>query len=398
VTEARTPADVRAAVLAAREHGLPVAVRATGHGTVAPADAGWLVSTERMAGVRIDPDRRTATVGPGTRWADVIAAAAPYGLAPLSGSSVTVGVTGYTFGGGLGLLSRQYGFAADSLLRADLVIADGRLVTASADREPELFWALRGGGGNFGVATALEFRLYPVDEVYGGTAYFPLERANDVLARYRDWAAGAPEELTTAVVLLAQAPPAVAAAAGVTGPVLALRGLYAGPADEGVGALQPLSRAAGTPLAGGWRPMRYTDSGTLGGTRPQQFHRYADLPDAAIDAAVAAVGEPDTPVGAIEVRLWGGAMANPGPDAGPVGHRDVPFSVIVDGPDGTAAPLARYATGGRFYNFLHDPAATASAYDERDYRRLREIKRAYDPDNTFRLNLNIPPATPRRSS
>jgi hypothetical protein len=233
--------------------------------------------------------------------------------------------------------------------------------------------------------------------VYGGTAYFPLERANEVLARYREWAAGAPEELTSAVVLLAQAPEAVAAT-GVTGPMLALRGLYAGPADDAVGALQPLLRAAGTPLAGGWRPMRYTESGTLGGTRPQQFHRYADLPDAAVDVAVAAVSEPDAQVGAVEIRLWGGAMASPGPDAGPVGHRDVPFSVIVDGPPGTAGPLARYATGGTFHNFLYDPAETARAYDQGDYQRLREIKRTYDPDNTFRLNLNIPPATPGRSS
>ena len=162
VAEASTASDVRAAVLIAREHGLPFAVQATGHGTHVPADGGLLLKTSQMAEVLVDLDRRIARVGPGAQWGDVIAAAAPCGLAPVTGSSPTVGVAGFTLGGGVGWLSRKLGFAADNLLRVDIVTADGRLVRASANEHADLFWAVRGGGGNFGVVTALEFRLHPV--------------------------------------------------------------------------------------------------------------------------------------------------------------------------------------------------------------------------------------------
>src|SRR6201991_4509576 len=159
VVQAVTPADVRGAVLAARARGLRVAVRATGHGTLAePAPGTLLIDTSRMRSVLVDPDRRTARVGPGATWGDVIEAAAPCGLAPVSGTNPTVGVTGFTFGGGHGFLSRKYGLGADNLLRAEIVTADGELLTAREDRRRGLFWALRGAGGDFGVATALEVR------------------------------------------------------------------------------------------------------------------------------------------------------------------------------------------------------------------------------------------------
>jgi FAD/FMN-containing dehydrogenase len=154
-----------------------------------------------MASVLVDPNRRIARVAPGARWAQVLEAAAPFGLAPLSGSSPSVGVTGFTLGGGIGWLGRAYGLAADSVVRADVVIADGDLITATPDNHPDLFWALRGGGANFGVVTSLEFRLYPVDQVYGGISYFPIERAAETLRRYREWAATAPDELSTGVLL-----------------------------------------------------------------------------------------------------------------------------------------------------------------------------------------------------
>src|SRR5919199_1192962 len=171
IVAANTPADVRNAVLTARERDLPFTVYATGP----EHDDTVVVTTERMAGVLVDPDRRTAWVGPGTRWGDVITAAAPFGLAPLSGTSPDVGVIGYTLGGGLGWLSRKHGFAADSLLRADVVTASGALLTASADRNADLLWALRGGGGNFGVVTSLEIALHPIARVYGGAALFARE-------------------------------------------------------------------------------------------------------------------------------------------------------------------------------------------------------------------------------
>lgn len=377
IVDACNPADVRGAVLTARELSLPLTVYATGHGGPLPEnhDSLVVVTTSRMSGVLVDPDRRTARVGPGTRWADVIAAAAPFGLAPLSGTSPTVGVTGYTLGGGLGWLSRRYGFAADSVLRADIVTADGELRTVSADRDPDLFWAIRGGGANFGAVTALEFRLHQVATVHAGVATFPLERAADVLACYRDTAAGMPDELTANIVLSKDS--------------VAIRGMYAGPAEDARGALAPLFRVAGRPISDGWRTMPYTDSGTVGGTAPRQFNLLAELPDPVLSAAVDAV---HGAANGVEVRFWGGALASAGADAGPIGHREVPFSVAVDGPGEAAAPIAAHATGGSFLNWLPDPARTHTAYTATDYARLREIKLAHDPDNLFGLAKNIPPA------
>ncbi len=206
VVEAAGPEDVRVAVLAARAHGLPFAVQATGHGTVVACDGGLLLSTARTGEVQVDPESRTATAGPGALWSDVIAAAAPHQLAPLSGRANSAGVAGYTLGGGTGWLSRKHGFAADSVLWAEVVTAGGETLTASATEHPDLFWALRGGGGNFGVVTRLRFKLYPVAQVYAGMSWHPADRAAAVLDRYREWAGTEPDELNSAV-LVQQVPP-----------------------------------------------------------------------------------------------------------------------------------------------------------------------------------------------
>ncbi len=354
--------SVRAAVLAARDRNRPVTVYATGHGGPMPDGDIEVIATAGMTGVRIDPRRRVARVGAGVRWGEVITAAARFGLAPLSGTSPDVGVVGYTLGGGMSWLSRMYGFAADSVVRADVVTADGELRTVSADREPDLFWAIRGGGGNFGVVTALEFRLYPVTEVYAGAATFPLDRAADALSVYRDL--DLPDELTANVVL--------------TRDELIVRGMYVGPAED---ARRVLARLfPGEPVTDGWRTMPYTESGTVGATTPENYTLQAGLSDALIAAALDAVhGD----AAAVEVRPWGGAIARPGPDVGPLGHRDVPYSVIVDGPAQTAAPIVALATGGSFLNGLTDPARVDTVYSAADHARLREIKRAYDPDGVF---------------
>ncbi|WP_149262953.1 FAD-binding oxidoreductase [Actinomadura sp. K4S16] len=370
-------ADVRAAILASRERGLPLTVQATGHGTVVPPDEGLLLRTSRMSRVLVDPSRRVARAEAGARWSHVIAAAAPLGLSPLSGSHASVGVAGYTLGGGVGWLSRRFGFAADHLLRAELVTADGRHLAADADHHPDLFWALRGGSGNFGVVTSLEFRLHPVSTVYAGVALFPAERAADVLTRFRDEAPTRPDSLTVSVALTNHAD---------HGRVVAVRGVYAGPAEDGARALRSLLEAAGPPLHDDFRTMPYAETESLGGTAPLHFHLYDDLPDALI-SAIAHSG-----ASGIEVRHWGGAMASPASDAGPVGHRDVPFSLTIDGSPADAAPLAAHATGGSFLNFLHDPSRTATAYTPENLRRLREVKRAYDPQNVFHRNHNIRPA------
>src|SRR4051794_15742663 len=263
VVQAATPADVRRAVVDARRRGLRVAVRATGHGTPAdPSPDTLLIDTSRMRSVLIDPDRRTARVGPGTTWGDVIQAAAPFGLAPVSGTDATVGVTGFTFGGGHGFLSRRYGLAADNLLRADVVTADGDTLSARADRRSGLFWALRGAGGSFGVATALEFKLHHVPEVYGGSVRFPRALAGDVLSRFREYASELPEELNVSVV--------------ITPDAVALRGVHAGGADEALRALAPLLVAE--PAHDTFRPMPYSGTVTIGGTRPRAFELLRDIP------------------------------------------------------------------------------------------------------------------------
>jgi FAD/FMN-containing dehydrogenase len=388
IVQASRAADVRASVLAARENDLPLAVQATGHGTHVPSDGAILLRTSAMATVLVDPDRRVARVGPGARWGDVIAAAAPFGLAPLAGSSPSVGVAGYTLGGGVGWLSRKHGFAADSLLRAEVVTEDGRIVTAAADDHPDLFWALRGGGGNFGVVTAMELRLFEIAAVYAGTAYFAAERAAETLARYREWIAGAPDALSTAV-LVTRLPDAPEVPAPLRGErVLALRAMHVGSAEEAERLLAPLRATAGPELLGGLRATTIAQA-AMGGTPPAHLDLLDDLPDAVIDALV----EADSPVGTVEVRHWGGAMARPAADAGPVGHRAAPLSVIADArAPGLAAALAPHATGGSFLNFLADPARTATAYTPADFRRLGEVKRAYDPDNVFRVNHNVAPA------
>jgi FAD/FMN-containing dehydrogenase len=377
VAEAAGRDDVRAAVVAAAEQGLPLAVQATGHGTHVPSDGGILLRTSLLDTVEIDPARRVARVGPGARWGQVLAAAAPYGLAPLSGSSPQVGVTGYTLGGGVGWLSRRYGFAADSVLSAEVVTADGRVVTAGPDVHGDLFWALRGGGGNFGVVTSLEFKLYPVAQVYAGIAYFPYEVAGETLARYRDWAATAPDEVSTAVML--------------TGlpdgrRVLGIKAMYAGPQERGRQVLRPLWEAAGPALVDEMRTIRYADA-AMGGTPARYLNFFDALPDEVIGTLVETGAQ-----ATVEIRHWAGAMAAPGPDAGPVGHRDAPFSVIVDQrTPGLAESLGRHGTGATFLNFLLDTTRVRAAYTAGDHARLTTVKKTYDPGNVFRLNHNIAP-------
>ncbi|MGB9185749.1 MAG: FAD-binding oxidoreductase [Solirubrobacteraceae bacterium] len=382
VTEPLDPGDVRTAVLAARSHDMRLAVQGTGHGTYVPCQGGLLLRTGRMDGVAVDPERRTARVGAGARWSQVIAAAAPFGLAPPSGSHAAVGVAGYTLGGGVGWLSRTHGFAADNLLMAQLVTADGRLMIATAQHDPDLFWALRGAGRNFGVVTTLEIRLAPVASVYAGTVVFPATRAHELLAAFRELAPRHPNELTVRVVLSRRGPGGK--------PVIGLRSVYVGDAEAGRRALRPLLKVAGTPLAQSFRQMAYADTEQLGSTAPHQFELFADLPEHLTRAAVGVITHPNSEVDEIEVRHWGGATVcatNPGP----VGHRDVPFSMTITGARLATGSLAAHATGGSFLNFLHDPSRTAQAYSAADLTRLRKLKRRYDPDNVFGHTHNIAP-------
>ncbi|MBX6357430.1 MAG: BBE domain-containing protein, partial [Micromonosporaceae bacterium] len=266
-----------------------------------------------------------------------------------------------------------------------------------------LFWALRGGGGNFGVVTSLELRLYPVDRLWGGMAFYAIERAADTIAYYREWALAEPDEMTTALMLV-RMPPDPAVPEPIRGKrVLAIRALYLGTLGDAEWVLEPLLDAAGPPLAGGFRPMSFPETATIAGPPPpsaavrQHIDLFGHLPDDLIDTLL------DSAVDGIEIRHWGGAMARTSPDSGPVGHRHVPFSVVagarygdpsdrdpVDSTmDALVSRMSPYATGGTFLNFLTDTSRTPSAYTTEDYRRLLEVKRAWDPDNFFSHNHNI---------
>ncbi|MEU4690900.1 FAD-binding oxidoreductase [Actinoplanes sp. NPDC023714] len=400
VVAAASAGDVRAAVLAAREHDLALAVQATGHGGVVPAEGGLLLKTTALDEVSIDPGRGVARVGPGAVWADVNRAAARYGLAGLAGRCSTVGVTGYTLGGGQSWLSRTFGFAADSVVSADVVTADGVPVTASAREHPDLFWALRGGGGNFGIVTSLEFRLYPVPRVWSGMSFHPVERAYDTLAAYREWAPGEPRAMNTAILLL-RLPPSGRR-------VLAIRAFHHG--DDGRRVLAPLLEAAGPPLHDGFgvRPFPAASDAANGPDAPpmacrQEIEMMRDLPDEVLRAVVEA-GAEDSPLAFVDVRHWGGAMAEPGPDAGPAGHRDVPYSVLAVGPqhagdaalDRLTGRLRPHATGGSFLSLLTDHTRTRSAFTPANHARLAAIKSVWDPANVFHLGHHIPPATDRK--
>ena len=359
--KAHTPADVRRSVRTARALGARVAVRATGHGTPAELPSGTLViDTSAMRSVLVDPDRRTARVGPGATWAEVIAAAAPFGLAPVSGTDLSVGVTGFTFGGGHGFLARKYGLGADNLLRADLVTADGELITATPGRRSELFWALGGAGGNFGVATSVEVRLHPVRNVFGGSATFHRGLAPHLLQRFAEYTQ--PDELNVSIVL--------------TDDAVAIRGAYAGGADRAWAALAPLF--LDEPLSDTFRTMPVAETETIGGTRPLHFELLRDVPVDAILQTAAVATE-------VEVKRWGGAIAR---GTTPAGHRHIPFSVTVNGPG--IASLKGHVTGGSFPNWLHDDRH--AAYTSADLGRLQELKAAYDPDTVFGVGRALAPA------
>ncbi|MFF5079177.1 FAD-binding oxidoreductase [Actinoplanes sp. NPDC000266] len=392
IVAAARPDDVRKAVLTARERALPFAVQATGHGTLAPADGGLLLKTTALDSVAIDPARRVARVGPGALWAGVNRAAARFGLAGLAGRCGTVGVTGYTLGGGQSWLSRTFGFAADSVVSADVVTADGTALTVSADQHPDLFWALRGGGGNFGVVTSLEFRLYPVRRVFSGMSFYPADRAPRALAAYREWAPTEPEAMNTAVLLLREP------SSGRR--LLAIRAFHVG--DDGRRVLAPLLEAAGPPLhdAYGMRSFPDASEATNGPDAPpmairQEIEFFRTLPGDLLETIAA----PDSSLGFVELRHWGGAMARPGPDAGPAGHRDVPYSVMAVAPDPAGAGaldrlfarLRPHATGGSFLTLLTDPSRTRSAFTPANYARLARLKRLWDPGNFFHIGHNIPP-------
>jgi FAD/FMN-containing dehydrogenase len=403
VVAAAGPGDVRTAVAHAAEHGLPVAVQATGHGLATPLDGGVLVTTGAMAGVAVDPAARTARVGAGTRWADVVAAAARYGLAPLSGSSPTVGAVGYTLGGGLGLLARTHGYAADHVRALEVVTADARPRRVTAADDPDLFWALRGGPLRLAAVTAMEIGLVPVERVYGGELVFTEHHLDALLPAYLEWAATAPEEVTTSLGLL-RYPAIPQLPEEVRGRYLVhLRVTATTDAEQGARLLAPL-RALG-PVRDTVADLAFADSERIYAD-PAEPHGYdADNSllttlDAGRLRAVLEEAGPSAPLMCVVgLRHLGGALARPAEHGAAVGHRGAAWLLQVlspvEGPDpaavrglhGRALAPVRDAAVGRAPNFLfgdHPADADRPWSTPGDARRLARVKADRDPDDLFR--------------
>jgi FAD/FMN-containing dehydrogenase len=398
--------DVAAAVSWAVAHDLRVAVQATGHGPVRNAAGSMMITTRRMQGLSVDPVRRMARVEAGVKWIRVLQAAAEHGLAALCGSSSDVGVVGYSLGGGLGSLGRKYGFAADHIQAVEIVTADGVLRRICADSEPELFWAVRGGKGNFGVVTALEFDLVPVPSFYAGGIFFAGADAAAVLHAFREWAPTLPEEVGTSIAIL-RMPPLEELPPPLRGQtVMHLRYAYAGDDHaEGERLLAPM-RGAGEIVLGYVGPIRAdeTDAIHMDPVDPlpawEKGMLLAELTAETVDALLDAAGpQVEVPLIMVELRLLGGAQARQPKVPNAVAGRDAAYSVLVLGPAvpelaqvvpavgrGVLSALYPWAAPGVITNFLGDvngPAEVRGAWPAEAQRRLVEAKREVDPNGIF---------------
>nr|BFE87427.1 FAD-binding oxidoreductase [Planobispora longispora] len=359
--------DVAAALRFATAHRLPVAVQATGHGAVQAADGAVLITTSRMRGVSVDASARSATIAAGCTWAEVVEAAAPYGLAPLNGSSSRVGAVGYTLGGGLGPIARTFGFAADHVREITVVTADGTIRVADATRETDLFWGLRGGKGSFGVVTSMTIDLFPVTSLYGGGLYYAAEDAARVLHAYRDWVGALPESVTTSVAML-RLPPAPELPEPLRGRfVVHLRFACVGEDQEAEALLAPMREAA-QPIFGAVGRMPYTEIDVVHSDPVDPMptcERGAllrELTEETVEAMLAAAGPAaEVPLAIVELRQLGGALAREPEEPNAVGGRDAAFCLLVIGApvpelmdtvvpacvQATVEALAPWSTGAR---------------------------------------------------
>ncbi|GAA3007282.1 bagremycin/ferroverdin biosynthesis FAD-dependent oxygenase BagK/FevA1 [Streptomyces fulvorobeus] len=406
VVGVRNAAEVRRAVTFAAENAMPTAVQATGHGPSRAAEgAGLLINTRRMDKVTVDPVARVARAEAGTQWHQVVEAAAGHGLAPLNGSSPLVGVVGYTLGGGLALLSRTHGFAADHVTAVDVVTPDGRSRTATARQNTDLFWALRGGKGNFGVVTALEFGLVPVPRFYGGGLFFPGDAAADVLHTWRVWTESVPQEMASSLALL-RMPDMEPIPEFLRGRlVVHVRVAHLGSAEEGDRLVRPL-RAIAPPLVDTLAEMPYTRFAEIHNDPAfpipydERSTMLSELGKSAADELLALAGPgSDCADLVVELRHMGGALSRPPAVESAVDHRDAAFCLSTLGlpggrPDRVVDGMASWGTGRSYLNFLAGPGTAQLAergYRPATYARLGEIKARYDPENLFRFNHNIPP-------
>jgi FAD/FMN-containing dehydrogenase len=408
VVLAESAEDVVATILYARAEGLQVAPQGTGHNAGALGDLSGtiLLKTERMRGVAVDPVARTARAEAGTIWIEVVQAAARHGLATLAGSSPDVGVVGYTLGGGLSWLGRKHGLSANNVRAVELVTAQGELVRATRDENPDLFWAVRGGGGALGVVTALELELFPLETVYAGILWFPFERASEVLQAWREYVAeGVPDTLTTVGRLL-QFPPIPEIPEPVRGQsFVVVQAIYLG--DEAAGrpllaplrALGPVMDTVETIPVEALSHLHMDPEHPVPGAGDGDL--LAELTPEAIDAFVAAVG-PGSGSGllTVELRHLGGAIARPRPEHGAIAAFDAEFALFAAGIAPTPelhakaeadlqrllAAMQPWIAEQTYMNFVERREDARRFVSEQAYRRLLRIKAAVDPRNLIRSN------------
>jgi FAD/FMN-containing dehydrogenase len=404
--------DVAAVVAFAARNGLRVAPQSTGHnaGPLGSLEDTILLNVSELRGVSIDASARRVRSGAANKWERITPRLSDLGLAGLHGSSPDVGISGYSLGGGMGWLARKYGLQTNSVTAIELVTADGHLVRADHDHEPDLFWALRGGGGNFGVVTAVEFAVYPHDELYAGALFFPFEQAPEVLHTWRELLPGLPEELMTWANLM-QFPDLPMVPEAVRGGSYAVvMGVHLGDEAEGRELMRPL-RALG-PAIDTFAMVPPIELGDLAMDPPDPLpfdlgHLLIDLPPAsAIDDVLEAAGPGSgSPLAIVQLRHMGGALARTAPGAGaratlPGDICVVALGIVEDEASGAAVRTTLDAVedalrpyGSGFYpNFVEVPADAGDFFEPDAWARLREVKALYDPSDMFRGNHHIPPA------
>jgi FAD/FMN-containing dehydrogenase len=402
--------DIRHVIEIARESGSELAVRAGGHSIAGScsSDGGIVIDLRDLKGIEIDKDARTAVAQAGTTAAEYTAAAGSEGLATGFGDTGSVGISGLTLGGGVGFLVRKHGLTVDNLLDADVVTADGALMTVSAESHPDLFWAIRGGGGNFGVASRFRYRLHPVDRIVGGMLFLPARP--DVVEGFMDLAARAPDELST-ILNVMTAPPMPFIPEKLHGSSIVMAFLaYAGDIEAGERGIAPF-RSLAEPLADMVRPMTYPEMYPPEPEGPKvQAAAHTGFVDEMRSSDYGTIVERlDEPVGqmrAVQLRTLGGAMAAVPDDATAFAHRSRRIMVNVatlygddderPGAQAWVADMTQRFHGDDqegYVNFLGDegPERVRHAYPGETWNRLREIKGRYDPTNLFRMNQNIPP-------
>jgi FAD/FMN-containing dehydrogenase len=417
IAQCADEADVAACVTLARDNKLLVAVRGGGHNVAGfgTCDGGLVIDLSGMKGITVDVKARTARAQGGLTWGEFDAATQAHALATTGGLVTTTGIAGFTLGGGIGWLMRKHGLTIDNLLEVEMVTADGKQVRANAKENADLFWAVRGGGGNFGVVTTFTYRLHPLGpQVFGGAAFYPAAQARDVLRFYRDWVPTLPDELTTLVGFLT-APPLPFIPQPLHGtPVLAVGACLAGPVEQGEALVKPL-RDFAKPAVDVLGPIPYValqgmfDEGVPRGIMSYWKTEYlGSLSDEAIATLVTQAGKMGAPFAQVHIHHVQGAVSRAKADSTAFGRRDAPFILNIVGlwmdPAETDAQIAwvresakavePHRAGGQYLNFLGDEgeARVKAAYGEEKYARLAALKRKYDPTNLFRVNQNIRPS------